>query len=240
LENPRPKLTLALHLWNEKPIGWLGISPGSVMAAAEIFKIRILGKGGHGAVPHLAIDPVLAAAAVVLALQSIPARNVSPLRSAVISVTTVHGGEIFNVIPPAVEMSGTIRTFEPEVRSLVLERFRQVTQGVAGAYGCQVEIDLKDLAPAVINDAQVSAEVLEVARRLLPEHQISVDHATMGSEDMSFMMQEVPGCFFFVGSANHEKGLDAPHHHPRFDIDEAALPQAAALMAAAAASYLKS
>jgi amidohydrolase len=239
LENPRPRLTLALHLWNEKPVGWLGISPGPVMAAAEIFKLRIIGKGGHGAVPNLAVDPVLAAAAVVTALQSIPARNVSPLKSAVISVTTVHGGDAFNVIPPAVEMSGTIRTFEPEVRNLVLERFRQVTQGVAAAFGCQAEIDLKDLAPAVINDAQVSADVLDVARRMYPKHQISVNYATMGSEDMSFMMQELPGCFFFVGSANHEKRLDAPHHHPHFDIDEAALLQATALMAAAAASYLK-
>lgn len=239
LENPHPELSLALHLWNNQPLGWLGIGAGPVLAAADIFKIRIIGKGGHGGVPHLSVDPVLAAAQVVTAIQSIPARNVSALNAAVISVTTVHGGEAFNVIPDAVEMSGTIRTFEPEVRGRVLERFRQVVNGVAEAMGCQSETEVSSLTPAVINEAQLSARVAETARRLLPGDQLSTTYRTMVSEDFAFMMQDVPGCFFLVGSANAEKGLDAPHHHPRFDIDEAVLPKAAALMAAAAADFLK-
>ena len=238
LENPRPDLTLALHLWNERPVGWLGIANGPSMAAAEIFKVRITGKGGHGAVPHLAIDPVLAASQIVTALQSIPARNVSPLQSAVISVTMIHGGEAFNVIPPAVELQGTIRTFEPTVRQHVLERFREVIAGVGEALGCMVDIDVQSLTPAVINEPELAARVQKVATRILPEDEVAVNFSTMGSEDMAFMMQKVPGCFFFVGSANAVKGLNAPHHHPRFDVDEAALPKAAALMASAAADFL--
>jgi amidohydrolase len=238
LEDPRPDLALALHLWNHAPLGWLGIANGPVMAAAEFFHVKITGRGGHGAMPHQAIDPVLAAAQVVIALQSIVARNVSPLETAVVSVTTLHGGDVFNVIPPAVELQGTIRTFQPAVRERVLDRFRHVVEGVAGALGCTAEIDLRRLTPAVINDSNAASIVRQAAAQALPEHTIEVNFNTMGSEDMAYMMQSIPGCYFFVGSANVEKGLDAAHHHPRFDIDEDALPQAAALMAAAAAKFL--
>ncbi len=239
LANPRPELCLALHVWNELPYGWLGIKEGPLMAAAEIFNIRITGKGGHGAVPHLAIDPVLASAQVITALQSIPARNVSPLKSAVITVGAIHGGEAFNVIPPFVELKGTIRTFEPEVRRLVLERFNTVVNGVAQSLGCQAEINVQSITPAVINDGPTAARVRQTAERVLPDFEIKADCETMGSEDMAYMQQEVPGCYFFVGTANTAKGLDAPHHHPRFDIEEDALPRAAALMAAAAAELLQ-
>jgi amidohydrolase len=239
LENPRPDLCLALHVWNELPYGWLGITGGPLMSAAEIFTIRVAGKGGHGAVPNLAIDPVLAAAQIITALQSIPSRNVSPLKSAVITVGAIHGGEAFNVIPPAVELKGTIRTFEPEVRRLVLERFGSVVNGVAQSLGCQADIDVKSITPAVNNDGPTAARVRKTAERMLPDFKIQADCMTMGSEDMAFMMQEVPGCYFFVGTANPAKSLGAPHHHPRFDIEEDALPRAAALMAAAAAELLQ-
>ena len=238
LQNPRPDVSLAMHLWNDKPLGWLGIGDGAVMAAAEMFNIHITGKGGHGAAPHLAIDPVLAAAHIITALQSIPARNVAPLKAAVISVTTLRAGEAFNIIPQYAELTGTIRTFEPEVRALVLERFHQVINGVAEAMGCKADIQCEGITPAVINREPIAARVRAVAQRLLPDSPLTSHFATMGSEDMAFMMQDIPGCFIFVGSANSDKGLDAPHHHPRFDIDEEALPKGAALMAAAAAEFL--
>ncbi len=238
LQNPSPDFSLALHLWNERPLGWLGIGAGAVMAAAEMFKIRITGKGGHGAVPHLAVDPVLAAAHVITALQSIPARNVPPLKAAVVSVTTLRAGEAFNIIPSYAELTGTIRTFEPEVRRVVLERFHQVIGGVAQAMGCQAEIQCDAITPAVINNEQVADRLRKVAASVLPDSPVASNFATMGSEDMAYMMQDIPGCFVFVGSANSEKGLDAPHHHPRFDIDEEALPRGAALLAAAAADIL--
>ena len=238
LENPRPDVTLAMHVWNEKPVGWIGVTPGPAMAAAEKFKLLITGKGGHGAAPHLAVDPVLASAHVITALQSIVARNVAPLQTAVISVTTVHGGEAFNVIPPQVEMQGTIRTFEPEVREMVLRRFQEVVEATAASLGCQAQIELEALTPAVINDAKAAALVQRLVPDVLPFADLDVSNRTMGSEDMAYMMREVPGCFVFVGSSNPEKGLDAPHHHPRFDIDERALVYGAALLASAAVEYL--
>jgi amidohydrolase len=239
LENPKVDVALALHVWNEKPVGWIGISSGPAMAGAEIFKIKVIGKGGHGAVPHLAVDPILAAAQIVSALQGIVARNIAPLQTAVVSVCTIHGGETFNVIPPAVEMTGTIRTFEPAVRARVLERFKQTVLSIAEGMGCHVEIDLQVLTPATINQPDIAARVQAVAHRLFPKADVdTANYTTMGSEDFASVLEKVPGCFFFIGSANPEKGLDAGHHHPRFDIDESALPLGAALMAAAVSDFL--
>ena len=239
LENPKVERVLGLHVWNEQPVGWFGISNGPMMAGAEIFKIKVQGKGGHGAAPHLSIDPVLASAQIISALQGIVARNVEPLQTAVVSVTTIHGGEAFNVIPPAVEMTGNIRTFEPEVRARVLQRFDEIVHGVAGAMGCETTIDMERLTPATVNQAETASLVQTNARQLFPDAKIETgNYITMGSEDFSFLLEKVPGCFFFVGSANPEKGLDAGHHHPKFDFDEAALPSAAALMTATVISLL--
>jgi amidohydrolase len=239
LENPKPELTLALHLWNHAPVGWLGIADGPTMAAADVLTIKITGKGGHGAMPHQAVDPVLASAYVLTALQSVVSRNVPPLQTAVISITMLRAGEAFNVIPPQVEMQGTIRTFDPAVRELVVQRLHQVVEQTASALGCQAEVVVKSLTPAVINDPTTAGRVAKVAADLFPGSQIDRHCQTMGSEDMAFMMQQVPGCYFFVGSANDAKGLNASHHHPKFDIDEDVLPQAVALMTAAAYDYLK-
>ena len=239
LEDPRPNSCLSLHLWNEKPVGWIGAAAGPVMAASEIFKLQLTGKGGHGAVPNLTIDPVLGASHIISALQSIVSRNVSPLQSAVISVTSVHSGEAFNVIPNQATLKGTIRTFEPVVRQLVLERFRQVVEGVALAMGCQVTIEVESITPAVINDPGVTSRVQSVVRNLVPDAQLDEQCSTMGSEDMAFMMQQIPGCYYFIGSANSDKGLNAAHHHPRFDFDEIVMPRAAAIMANAAVEMLE-
>jgi amidohydrolase len=238
LENPRPEAALALHVWNDKPLGWVGVAPGPVMATAETFRILVTGKGGHGALPHLAVDPVLAASQIVVGLQSIVARNVSPLQAAVVTVAAIRGGEAFNVIPPVVEMKGTIRTYEPEIRALVLERFQQVVECTAEAYGCQAQVEISFLTPAVVNDPEITAGVQRLVSQVLPEATLDTGERTMGSEDMAYILQEVPGCFMFIGSANAEQRLEAPHHHPRFDFDEQALPRAAALMAAAAVDYL--
>jgi amidohydrolase len=238
LDDPKPDFVLALHLWNEKPVGWFGIAPGPVMAASEIFQIRLTGKGGHGALPHQTIDPLLASAHIVTALQSIAARNINPLQAAVVSVTLIHAGDTFNVIPPAVEMRGTIRTFEKEVRQIVLDRFRQIVSGVAETFGCRVDIDLNILTPAVINDPVIADLIANQAYRLYPDSQVDRHFRTMASEDMAYLMQGIPGCYFFVGSANPARGLNAPHHHPRFDIDEGALPRAVSLMSAVIASLL--
>jgi amidohydrolase len=238
LRNPKPTYALGMHVWNEKPIGWIGISAGPIMAAAEVFDVHIIGKGGHGAIPNLTVDPIVASAQVVTALPNIVSRNVSPLETAVVSVTTIHGGEAFNVIPPRVEFQGTIRTFDPDIRKIVLSRFEEIVTGVSTAMGCQVEIELKSLTPAVTNDLGVTKSVQASAVRILPSDDLENTFRTMGSEDMAFFLEQVPGCFVFIGSANQEKGFDAPHHHPRFDIDEDVLPKAAALLAGSAVDLL--
>ena len=238
LEQPKPDFTLALHLWNEKPLGWLGIAPGATMAAAEIFRLRIMGSGGHGALPHLAKDPLISAAQIIMAIQTIVSRNVSPLQAAAISVTRVHGGETFNVIPSEVELQGTIRTFEPPVKERVLSRLEEIVTGTAKSLGCHAELEQKSMTPAVVNDPQLAAQVQAVARQVLSTSTLDTTYRSMVSEDMAYMMQTIPGCYFFIGSSNPEKGLDAGHHHPRFNFDEQVLPRAAALMAAAATQLL--
>lgn len=240
LDHPKPDLALALHLWNEKPFGWVHVAHGPVMAGVEHFKITVAGKGGHAAMPHTTIDSVLAAGQIVTALQSIASRNVPPLKAAVVSVTMVHGGSTFNVIPPQVDLEGTIRTFEPDVREQVVERFEQIVKSVSEGMGCQVDVHVKRITPPVINDEEITARVRAMVGNTLPDVDLNAEnYLTMGGDDMAFMLEQVPGCYFFVGSANSAKGLDYGHHHPKFDFDEAALSRAAALMTGAVADFLK-
>ena len=240
LENPKVDYTLSLHLWNSKPLGWLGVGAGPVMAGAEYFKITVYGKGGHGAMPHVSVDPILAASQIVNALQSVVARNVHPLKPAVLTVASMQGGEAFNVIPSKVEMTGTIRTFETETREIVIQRFYELIENTAKAMGCTAEVELKQVSPAVINNRKITESVRKAAQELYPKTEIDTGlYTTMAAEDMAYMMEKVPGCYFFLGSANDEQGLNFDHHHPKFDFDEAVLPRAAALMAASAVEILK-
>jgi len=137
-----------------------------------------------------------------------------------------------------VEMKGTIRTFDPEVRSLVLERFEQIVERIAEAFNCQAKIEASFLTPAVVNEPVITSRMQTLVGQVLPESTLDTDERIMGSEDMAYILQDVPGCYMFIGSANAEKQLNAPHHHPRFDFDERVLPRAAALMAAAAVDSL--
>jgi len=238
LENPRPDYAIAAHFWNELPVNEFGITPGPIMAASETFKVKIVGKGGHGAAPHQTVDPIFATSQVIAALQSIVSRNVPPLDSAVVSVCSIQGGTAFNIVPPDVMLTGTIRTFKKEIRANVLQRFEEIVTGVAESLGCRAEIELVPVTPAVDNDPDLTAQIQAIARRLFPGCRIKSNEITMGSEDMAFMMDDIPGCFVFVGSANPRLQLDAKHHHPKFDFDEAALPKAAALVATTAAELL--
>ncbi|HEY3475949.1 MAG TPA: amidohydrolase, partial [Anaerolineales bacterium] len=206
---------------------------------ADLFTIKVTGRGGHGAVPHATIDPIVASAHIITALQTIVSRNVAPLDTAVVSVTSVHGGTAFNVIPQEATLEGTIRTFEPQVRQKVLERFEQIVHGTASALGSQTDIIIKRVTPPLINDTSISERVQETARRILPDFDLrTAGYLTMGAEDAAFLLEQVNGCFFFVGSANRERHLDYGHHHPKFDFDEEALVRGSALMAAAALDLL--
>ncbi|MBE9237955.1 amidohydrolase [Anabaena aphanizomenioides LEGE 00250] len=224
LKNPDVDAMIGLHLWNDLPVGIVGVRPGAFMAAISYFNCTILGKGGHGALPHQTVDSVVVAAQIVNALQTIVARNVNPLESAVVTIGELHAGTRMNVIADTARMSGSIRYFNTDLAGFFEKRIEQIIAGVCQTHGANYDLEYVNLYPPVINDPEIAELVRSVAEtvvetpvNIIPECQI------MGSEDMSFFLQEVPGCYFFLGSANAEKKLNYPHHHPRFDFDETAL-----------------
>lgn len=240
LENPRPDYSLGLHVWNSLPVGQVSVTPGPCMAAADTWSCTITGYGGHGASPHLAKDPVVTAAQLISTLQTIVSRNVDPLDTGVVSVGSVHGGNAFNVIPPTVELTGTIRSYKPETRAMIHQRLSDICEGLARAADCGIDLGISQMTSAVDNDPVLSERVAAIAARHLGAENVRHDVRTMGSEDMSRLMEGIPGCFFFVGSANADRQLNYPHHNPRFDFDEQALTIGAAILAEAAASLVSS
>jgi amidohydrolase len=156
----------------------------------------------------------------------------------VLSVGTINGGTAFNIIPEEVTLSGTIRTFEPRVREMVVGRMAAICQGTAAALNVEVDLDVQLLVPAVINDPVKTQLLRDVAIGVLGEQNVLSDYRTMVSEDMSFFLQQVPGCYMYLGSSNPERGLDYGHHHPRFDIDEAVLPLGVTILAETAIRFL--
>jgi amidohydrolase len=238
LENPRPDVFLSAHVWNNNPVGTIAVTPGPIMAAAEKWSCTVHGEGGHGALPNQTVDPIVAAAHIVTALQTIVSRNVSPLETAVVTVGAFHSGDAFNVIPPQARLDGTIRTYDPTVRATVLKRLREVAESTGAACGASVELEIVPLTPALINDAQVTQVARAAAEAVVGPANVQSDERTMGSEDAAFFMQEIPGCYIFLGSANAERGLDAPHHNPHFDFDEQVLTLGVAVLTHALAHYL--
>lgn len=230
LIDPEPDYCLGLHIWNDKEVGWVGLNHGPMMAGADTFEINVIGKGGHGGMPNFAVDPILCSAQIITAVQSIVSRNVSPLDQAVVSFGSVNGGTTFNVIPDAVRMTGTIRTFDAGIRDTIIKRIETISKNVGRGMGCEVEFTLNEITPAVINSPEVATKLENVVQSKEFVTNVVNNYQTMGSEDFSLYLNEIPGCFFFVGSANKEKGLSFGHHHPKFDFDEAVLPVAVAIM----------
>jgi amidohydrolase len=238
LDNPKPDVSVGLHLWNSLPVGDLGVADGPTMAGSSTWSATLTGKGAHGAAPHMSIDPVVAAAHVVTALQTIVARNVNPTDTAVVSVTQIHTGDTHNVIPQTATLVGTMRAFKIDVRDLVTTRMEAIITGVAASLGCEATFQMDHRTIPLVNNPDVGARLRPVFERMEGVKRLDLDERTMGGEDMSFFMDTVPGMYFFVGSANEARGLNYGHHHPRFDFDEDALPLGAALLAAAVAEYV--
>ena len=238
LDDPIPQAALGLHLWNDQPVGWAAATTGPFMAGADMFKIKITGKGGHGAMPHLTADPVLAAVQVVAAMQSVISRNVSPFDSAVVSVTQIQAGTSFNIIPGDAELAGTIRTYTREVRELVHTRIRSIVESISQGMGCQGEVQLVEYTPPVVNAPEITRIVREAIHTVAPEIQLSTDARSSASEDMALFLQKVPGCFFFIGSGVADATQRFGHHHAKFDIDENVLPIAAAIITQAALNLM--
>ncbi|MBE9070424.1 amidohydrolase [Leptolyngbya cf. ectocarpi LEGE 11479] len=224
LSQPEVDAIIGLHIWNNLPLGTVGVRSGPLMAATEYFQCTIQGRGGHGALPHQTVDSIVVGAQVVNALQTIVARNVSPIDSAVVTVGEFKAGTAVNVIADSARLGGTVRYFDPKYRDMLPERMETIIAGICQAHGASYQFDYRRLYPPVINDAtiaelvrSVAATVIETQAGVVPECQ------TMGGEDMSFFLQEKPGCYFFLGSANPDLNLAYPHHHPRFDFDETVL-----------------
>ncbi len=238
LNDPRPDVSVGLHLWNGMPLGRLGVADGPVMAGASTFTVKIIGKGGHAASPQQAVDPVVCAAQIITAFQSVVSRNVSPLDSAVVSVTWMQAGTAFNIIPQEVELRGTVRTFKMDVHDMVIERMRAIASGIAQGMGCSVDFQSIEGVLPVSNDPQVSERLRGVFRRYVGDEGLDLNERTTGSEDVGFFMSDIPGMYFFVGAEAPNRTEYYGHHHPRFDFDENALPLSVALMSAAVAEYV--
>ncbi len=238
LENPKPDFALALHVWSSIEAGQIGLSSGPVMACADEFSARIIGQGGHGALPHQTVDAVLMAAHVVTALQSVVSRNVKPLDSAVVTVGKIEAGTAFNVIPGEATLAGTLRAFEPEVRAMLEKRCREIIETLPLAFGGSGEWHFHPGFPAVVNDESVTARLMPALQQVAGTENVAPFEPTLGAEDFSLVLEKIPGCYFFVGARNESIGATFPHHHPHFNICESALPLGVGALVAAVKELL--
>jgi amidohydrolase len=224
LHNPEVDAIVGLHLWNQLPLGTVGVREGALMAAVETFHCTIQGKGGHGAIPQQTIDSIVVTAQIITALQTIVARNIDPIESAVVTVGKLNAGTAVNVIADSASFSGTVRYFNPKYSNYFKQRIEQVIAGLCHSHGATYSFEYQVYYPPLINDSRMAQMVRQVAESVVESPLgVTPQCQTMGGEDMSFFLQQVPGCYFFLGSANADRGLAYPHHHPRFDFDETAL-----------------
>ena len=230
LEMVKPDVALALHVWEEARAGQAGVTPGPVLASSDGFTATFSGRGGHGAKPHLSDDVITAASHFVTAIHTVVARNVDPVDTAVVSVGQFNAGSTPNTLPAKAELNGTVRTYRPEVRSAVLDRVRALGQGIAAAFGVDLDCQIAGGTPAVVNDPAVTAIVRATAEDMLGPENVLTNAHIMASEDMALILQQVPGCYIFLGVRGKGDAVQHPVHHPRFDLDERALIVGAELL----------
>ena len=241
LNEPKPEVGLGLHIWNPLPVGKVGVTEGAMMSGASSFYITIQGKGGHAAMPHSAVDTVVCTSQLVTALHMIPGRRLNALDGAVVlSVSGVRTSSFaHNVIPESVEITGTYRTLNAEATDLIEQHIRDVTQSVCEAASCTAEVEVRRLTVPVINHPDVVKRARKAFAQVVdPDTAFDPQARTMASEDVSYLTDDIPSMYFFVGGSNSERDLIYGHHHPRFDFDEDVLPLGVALMSAALAEYV--
>jgi amidohydrolase len=238
MDDPKVDAAIGLHLWNYLPVGKVAVSPGPVMASMDSMRIRIKGKGGHGAIPHEAVDSIVVSSHVVTALQTVVSREIAPLAPSVVTIGTIKGGYAFNIIADVVEMEGTTRALDVELQKTLPERIERIIKGVTSGMRADYEFDYTFLYPVTVNDGGMAGLIEEVSGSVVGKGNVGSFEGTMGGEDMAFFLREVPGCYFFVGSSNKDKGLDSPHHSPKFNFDEDAMPIGVEIFTRAAMKYL--
>ncbi len=224
LENPKVDAIFGAHVFPDLPMGKVGIHEREGLAATDRFRIKILGKGGHGAYPHLSKDPILAAGHLITQIHSIVSRNINPLDRAVLSIGKVNGGTAFNIIPDEVELWGTVRSLSPRVRERLKVRLEQTTQGVARSFDMDYQYEFEDGYPALINDPPMSHLVAAACAQGIGKENVEFINPSMGGEDFAYYLQKVPGSFFRLGCRNEKKGIIHSFHSSLFNIDEDVLP----------------
>jgi amidohydrolase len=236
---PPPDACFGLHLWNEIEVGRIDVRPGPIYASADAFVLELTATGGHAAMPHQVPDPVVAAAELIVALQTLVSRESPPMEPAVLTIGSIHGGTAPNIIPTRVELQGTLRVFDPALRAHLIERIELVMKGIASTFRVQAQFRMTDSCPASINEPAMAALVRDVGRRVLGASNVGDQQRTMGADDMSEFLNAVPGCYFFVGAANAARGLQSPHHSPTFDFDEHALDVGVQVLSEVALEFLR-
>ena len=212
-----------MHLWNYQKYGTIGVKPGPIMAAADIFQITINGKGGHGAAPQGTKDAVLIASHLIQTFQTIVSRNTNPIESTVLTVGTINGGYNFNIIADTVCLKGTTRAYTEKNRQLIKSRMKEIIEGTEKIFNCEIKLDYEDGYPPTINHEEQSDNLLNAAKQIVGDS-AGYPYLSMGGEDFSYFLQKKPGCFFFVGSSPIDREpLSVPHHCSHFDIDERSL-----------------
>ena len=239
LENPKVSAAFGIHVWAGIPLGKMGIVFGPCMAAVDEFDVTIMGVGGHAAYPQASVDPIYISSQVISALQSIITRNFDPIDTGVVTVSSIHAGTTYNIIPPEVKLQGTCRTFSDFGRKLVKKRFFEIVNGVSKSLGGSAEIDFKQLLPATVNDKEMAKIMWDASIDVLGKKNVFEDKPMMGGEDMSLYLRKVPGVFGFLGMQNPKIGANMPHHHPKFMMDERVLPMGVEALYRTAARYFE-
>lgn len=213
-----------LHITTKFKRGTVHIKKGPAMAAPDEFKIEIVGTGTHASAPQTGNDPVVTASQIVLALQNIISRNINPNSPAVISVCTINGGSAFNILPEKVNLGGTIRTLDKEVRQLIFNRMEETVRHISEMNGCKSELEIIEAYPPLINDYAMSDFVVDIAREVIGKENVTVlDEPSMGGEDFAYYLEKKPGSYFWLGGRDPELDTIYYNHNPKFDIDESSL-----------------
>lgn len=235
LENPKVDKVFGLHVWSEIDEGKIGIKEGAILASTDPFTMKVIGKGGHAALPEKCVDPIYIASSITVALQAIVGRNVNPNETAVVGITAINGGSTTNVIPDEVELKGICRTFNNEVREKISKRIEEISTKIAESMNGKVEVKRVLEYPAVVNSKNEAAEVEEIAEKIVGKDNVVTDYKSMCSEDFAFFLQERPGAFIFIGNRGENT---APQHNENYFVSEKSILIGAQLMYEIAKKYL--
>ncbi|MCJ7624842.1 MAG: amidohydrolase [Anaerolineaceae bacterium] len=241
LQNPTVDAIFGLHIWPDLPAGEIGLKSGPIMAAADKMILFIRGKGGHGATPHHTVDTLVLTAQIILALHTLVSRKIDPLKSAVLSICRCNAGTAYNILPEEVRIEGTTRYFDKELGNFLEAQIHQVVKGRCEGHGGSYELDYQYGFPPTINDPGMTAGVARAATEILGKNKVHwIEEPSMTGEDFSYFLQEVPGCYFWLGTGNPDKGIIHPLHSSRFQIDEEILPLGVATLVQTVLDFLNS